>query len=75
MSCLLLASVALVFEPWVWLEIAGEQATVRVVAPINVKAINLVLVKIACIDIRIAYENEIKMKYVVFTLSSQQFPS
>ena len=39
MSCLLLASVALVFEAGVLLEMAGEQATVRVVAPINVKAI------------------------------------
>jgi hypothetical protein len=34
---------------------AGEQATVRVVALINVRATNLVLVKIAYIDIGIEF--------------------
>jgi hypothetical protein len=42
-SCLLLVSVTLVFEAWLWLEF-GEQEMVKVTAPIQVKAISPVLI-------------------------------
>jgi hypothetical protein len=42
-SCLLLVSVTLVFAAWLWLEF-GEQATVKVATPMQVKASSPVLI-------------------------------